>query len=172
MISILQDPVLPTDLLRSIVRLLPAFDGNQQHDAQELLNHLLTNLQEVKPPPPKVEPAVAASSADDKKLKKNKHLHQQQPQHLGSTPNLVHSLDANGSVESNPLLGSKSATPPPPLPTNFIKENFVGVGVRRIKCLECESSTYSKEEFNTIQVESLSLLDFLYSSWFLAFVLP
>lgn len=148
-----KDPVLPTDLLRSIVRLLPAFDGNQQHDAQELLNHLLTNLQEVKPPPPKVELAVA-SSADDKKLKKNKHLHQQQQQqqHLGSTPNLVHSLDANGSVESNPLLGSKSASPPPPLPTNFIKDNFVGVGVRRIKCLECESSTYSKEEFNTIQV--------------------
>ena len=134
---------------------MPAFDGNQQHDAQELLNHLLTNLQEVKPPHLKVELAVA-SSADDKKLKKNKHLHQQQQQqpHLGSTPNLVHSLDANGSVESNPLLGSKSASPPPPLPTNFIKDNFVGVGVRRIKCLECESSTYSKEEFNTIQVKN------------------
>jgi ubiquitin carboxyl-terminal hydrolase 1 len=143
-----KDPVLPTDLLHSIVRLLPAFDGNQQHDAQELLNHLLTNLQDVKLPSPKAD-LQASSPADDKKFKKSKHLNQQQ---LGSTPNLVNSLDANGSVESHRLLGNKSPTPPPPLPTNFIKDNFVGVGVRRIKCLECESSTYSKEEFNTIQV--------------------
>ena len=140
--------MLPTDLLRSIVRLLPAFEGNQQHDAQELLNHLLTNLQDVKLPTPKLElpqASTSSSPADEKKLKKNKQ------QQLGSTPNLIHSLDANGSLESHRLQGSK-CPPPPPLPTNFIKDNFVGVGVRRIKCLECESSTYSKEEFNTIQV--------------------
>jgi ubiquitin C-terminal hydrolase len=145
---------VPTDLLRSIVSLLPAFEGNQQHDAQELLNHLLTNLQDVKLPTPKLELPQAhssSSSADEKKLKKNKHQQQQ----LGSTPNLVNSLDANGSLDSHRLQGGKSP-PPPPLPTNFIKDNFVGVGVRRIKCLECESSTYSKEEFNTIQVIQLN----------------
>ena len=156
--------MLPQDLLRSIVRLLPAFEGNQQQDAQELLVHLLTNLQEVKLPAPKLD--QAPSPGDEKKLKKNKH-HQQQI-NTGSSPNLMHSLDVNGSLEklrgsgggvnsnsttNKPNSNSRSnnsSTPLPPI--NFIKENFVGVGVRRIKCLECESSTYSKEEFNTIHI--------------------
>jgi len=141
-----KDPVLPQDLLRSIVRLLPTFEGNQQQDAQELLVHLLTNLQEIKLPT--LKPEQAPSPGDDKKLKKK------QQQNSGSTPNLVHSMEANGSLDKqrcNLSTSGRSSMPTLP-PVNFIKENFVGVGVRRIKCLECESSTYSKEEFNTIHI--------------------
>ena len=35
---------------------------------------------------------------------------------------------------------------------NFVKDNFVGVGVMRTKCLECEASTYTKETFTNIDI--------------------
>ena len=38
---------------------------------------------------------------------------------------------------------------------NFVKDNFVGVGVMRTKCLECEGSTYTKETFTNIDIPIL-----------------
>ena len=38
---------------------------------------------------------------------------------------------------------------------NFVKDNFVGIGVMRTKCLECESSTYTKETFTNIDIPIL-----------------
>jgi ubiquitin carboxyl-terminal hydrolase 1 len=38
---------------------------------------------------------------------------------------------------------------------NFVKDNFVGVGVMRTKCLECEASTYTKETFTNIDIPIL-----------------
>ena len=35
---------------------------------------------------------------------------------------------------------------------NFVKDNFVGIGVMRTKCLECEASTYTKETFTNIDI--------------------
>ena len=39
--------------------------------------------------------------------------------------------------------------------SNFVKDNFVGVGVMRTKCLECEASTYTKETFTNIDIPIL-----------------
>ena len=38
---------------------------------------------------------------------------------------------------------------------NFVKDNFVGIGVMRTKCLECEASTYTKETFTNIDIPIL-----------------
>ena len=38
---------------------------------------------------------------------------------------------------------------------NFVKDNFVGVGVMRTKCLECEASTYTKETFTNLDIPIL-----------------
>merc|ERR1719342_655770 len=40
---------------------------------------------------------------------------------------------------------------------NFVKDNFVGIGVMRTKCLECESSTYTKETFTNIDIPILGV---------------
>ena len=39
--------------------------------------------------------------------------------------------------------------------SNFVKDNFVGIGVMRTKCLECEASTYTKETFTNIDIPIL-----------------
>ncbi len=43
--------------------------------------------------------------------------------------------------------------------SNFVKDNFVGIEVMRTKCLECESSTYKKEEFTNIGVPIMCVDD-------------
>jgi len=141
-----KDPVLPTALLQSVGRLCPFFEGNQQQDAHELLVTLITHLQDVKlgPDLPKQEPNSASSSEDKKSKKKN--------QQNGSTSNLINTVDAPtlNEPERNGLLSDR--TEPVSPPPNFVKDNFVGIGVMRTKCLECESSTYKKEEFTNIDI--------------------
>ena len=134
-------------MLQSIGRIYPYFEGNQQQDAHELLVTLLTYLQDVKitgglkpeqaspPLPPPVE---------EKKSKKK-------PPQNGSTTSLINALDANGHIGTekpglSQLKDTLSST------CNFVKEKFVGVGVMKTKCLECECSTYKKEEFTNIDI--------------------
>ena len=149
-----REPVLPSALLHSIGRLCPLFEGNQQQDAHELLVTLLTSLQDVQlpeatPPPPSLaQPPDSHDSGTTievvslncntrfsaKKSSKKKEAEsnqQQQPQNGLSKLSL--------SDES----------------VNFVKDNFVGVGVMRTKCLECEGSTYTKETFTNIDIPIL-----------------
>jgi len=137
-----KDPVLPSALLQSVGRLCPLFEGNQQQDAHELLVTLLTHLQDVKVNTDLTKPEP--SPPEDKKSKKKSQLN-------GSTSNLIHSLDAN-AINGSDKLGFMESTSSPPRTANFVKDNFVGVGVMRTKCLECESSTYKKEEFTNIDI--------------------
>ena len=140
---IVQDPVLPSALLQSIGRLYPLFEGNQQQDAHELLVTLLTHLQDVKITGD-LKPEVLPPPAEDKKSKKKN-------QQNGSTNNLINALDANchNGTEKPGLSELKDTIPNP---CNFVKDKFVGIGVMRTKCLECECSTYKKEEFTNIDI--------------------
>jgi len=137
-----REPVLPSALLHSIGRLCPLFEGNQQQDAHELLVTLLTSLQdvqlpEVTPPPPSLpqppdsHDSVSAKKTTKKKEAESSQQQQQQPQ--------------NGLSK----LSLSDET------VNFVKDNFVGLGVMRTKCLECEASTYTKETFTNIDIPIL-----------------
>jgi len=130
-----REPVLPSALLHSIGRLCPLFEGNQQQDAHELLVTLLTSLQDVQlpeapasalPPPPE------ALDSSAKKTNKKK--------------------DASDPPAPQNGLSKLSLSEET---VNFVKDNFVGVGVMRTKCLECEASTYTKETFTNIDIPIL-----------------
>jgi len=125
-----REPVLPSALLHSIGRLCPLFEGNQQQDAHELLVTLLNSLQDVKVPDPVSATSVQSLPGEGKKLSKKK-------------PELAH----NGL--------SKLSLTEEVAAVNFFKENFVGIGVMRTKCLECEASTYTKEQFTNIDIPIL-----------------
>jgi len=144
-----KDPVLPSALLQSIGRLCPLFEGNQQQDAHELLVTLLTHLQDVKVLGDLPAQEASPHLPEDKKSRKKQGQ-------SGSNPNLIHSLEANNGVngaEKVSLADRKDASLQQPTPSvNFVKDNFVGIGVMRTKCLECESSTYKKEEFTNIDI--------------------
>jgi len=142
-----KDPVLPTALLQSIGRLCPLFEGNQQQDAHELLVTLFTHLQDVKVPGdlPKTDSSPPLQQEEKKSKKKP-------AQSVGgSTPNLIQSLESNSEngIEKPGFSNLKDAKL---VSGNFVKHNFVGIGVMRTKCLECESSTYKKEEFTNIDI--------------------
>lgn len=167
-----KDPVLPSALLQSIGRLCPLFEGNQQQDAHELLVTLLTHLQDVKvacpPESPRPESQLSQHNADEshhqQRPKPAKKKNQQQnggstaslllTQHDGSSSSLLNGIDKAASQQT--IDRKEKPSPPPPLLAtacpNFVKENFVGVGVMRTKCLECESSTFKKEEFTNIDI--------------------
>lgn len=121
-----REPVLPSALLHSIGRLCPLFEGNQQQDAHELLVTLLTSLQDVRIPE-----SDSHSQPDGKKLKKK------EAERENGTANGVSRLSLSDDT------------------VNFVKDNFVGVGVMRTKCLECEASTYTKETFTNIDIPIL-----------------
>ena len=156
---------MPSALLQSIGRLCPHFEGNQQQDAHELLVTLLTHLQDDKVACPESPPRPASQLSQhnpEERTKPSKKKNQQQ--NGGSTTNLSHTQDATSTLNGidkaasqqqpqQPTLERKDkASPPPLLCPNFVKENFVGVGVMRTKCLECESSTFKKEEFTNIDI--------------------
>jgi Ubiquitin carboxyl-terminal hydrolase len=114
------------------------------------------------PESPRPESQLSQHSWEERPPKPSKKKNQQNG---GSTTNLSHTqLDAtsqNGidktasSSQPSAAAERKDKTSPPPPPSlgpNFVKENFVGVGVRRTKCLECESSTFKKEEFTNIDI--------------------
>jgi ubiquitin carboxyl-terminal hydrolase 1 len=175
--------VLPSALLQSIGRLCPLFEGNQQQDAHELLVTLLTHLQDVKvscPPPaadpPRPDSQLSHHGADEpplRPLKPPKKKNQQQNGGSGlsaaaANNSLSHTqqdaVDGIDRATSQQTLDRKEKSSPPPpaaqskIPAavpNFVKENFVGVGVMRTKCLECESSTFKKEEFTNIDIPIL-----------------
>jgi len=133
-----REPVLPSALLHSIGRLCPLFEGNQQQDAHELLVTLLTSLQDVRLPEQGVSGAgmekglgsEGNGGAEGKKSSKKKE-------------------SENGTQNGISKLSLSEET------VNFVKDNFVGVGVMRTKCLECEASTYTKETFTNIDIPIL-----------------
>jgi len=130
-----REPVLPSALLHSIGRLCPLFEGNQQQDAHELLVTLLTSLQDVRLPEIQSQSQdkhESHAANDVKKSRKHKDAE-------NGTQNGISKLSLS---ESEPV-------------NNFVKDNFVGVGVMRTKCLECEASTYTKETFTNIDIPIL-----------------
>jgi len=135
-----REPVLPSALLQSIGRLCPLFEGNQQQDAHELLVTLLTSLQDVQLPEQPVPTPVtipAPDPSDAKKLMKKK------------------DGGGGGGVETGGAQNGLSKLTLSEDTANFVKDNFVGVGVMRTKCLECEASTYTKETFTNIDIPIL-----------------
>lgn len=131
-----REPVLPSALLHSIGRLCPLFEGNQQQDAHELLVTLLTSLQDVKVPDSSSSLQSLPGDGNKKSIKKK----EQSLEGVGggsSTQNGISKLSLNEET------------------FNFVKENFVGLGVMRTKCLECEASTYTKEQFTNIDIPIL-----------------
>lgn len=130
-----REPVLPSALLHSIGRLCPLFEGNQQQDAHELLVTLLTSLQDVQLPDqsPQLQPSLGSlpDTSDAKKSTNKK------------------GEGAPGAQNGFSKLTLSEET------VNFVKDNFVGVGVMRTKCLECEGSTYTKETFTNIDIPIL-----------------
>lgn len=130
-----REPVLPSALLHSIGRLCPLFEGNQQQDAHELLVTLLTSLQDVQlPEPPGLPPpSLGSLSEGGDGAKKSTKKKETDP----GTQNGFSKLTLSDET------------------VNFVKDNFVGVGVMRTKCLECEGSTYTKETFTNIDIPIL-----------------
>lgn len=136
--------MLPSALLQSVGRLCPLFEGNQQQDAHELLVTLLTHLQDVRVSPDLTKSQPSPPLQEEKKSKKKAQLN-------GSTTNILHSVDAN-QVNGSDKLGSTESKQTSMRTANFVKDNFVGIGVMRTKCLECECSTFKKEEFTNIDI--------------------
>jgi len=130
-----REPVLPSALLHSIGRLCPLFEGNQQQDAHELLVTLLTSLQDVQLPeaPPGLPPPSLGSLSECGEAKKSTKKKESE----------------SGTQNGFSKLSLSDET------VNFVKDNFVGVGVMRTKCLECEGSTYTKETFTNIDIPIL-----------------
>lgn len=131
-----REPVLPSALLHSIGRLCPLFEGNQQQDAHELLVTLLTSLQDVQlpePPPGLPPPSLGSLSECGDGAKKSTKKKESE----------------SGTQNGFSKLSLSDET------VNFVKDNFVGVGVMRTKCLECEGSTYTKETFTNIDIPIL-----------------
>jgi len=125
-----REPVLPSALLHSIGRLCPLFEGNQQQDAHELLVTLLTSLQDIRIPE---SDGQSHNNTEGKKLKKK------EAERENGSQNGISRLSLSDEAVN----------------LNFVKENFVGVGVMRTKCLECEASTYTKETFTNIDIPIL-----------------
>jgi len=131
-----REPVLPSALLHSIGRLCPLFEGNQQQDAHELLVTLLTSLQDVRLPE---IPPVLQDKPDIQTHIEGKKSRKKDTDHNNTTQNGLSKLSINSDETVH----------------NFVKDNFVGIGVMRTKCLECESSTYTKETFTNIDIPIL-----------------
>ena len=66
--------------------------------------------------------------------------------HVAASPSPSAS-NGQSSRNSSPAPPSASTTLP-----NFVKENFVGKSVMRMRCLECEASTFCTENFTYIDV--------------------
>ena len=153
-----REPVLPSALLHSIGRLCPLFEGNQQQDAHELLVTLLTSLQDVRLPeiaPLSQTDRHESHAANDGKLDKTVTL----PLLCIISDNILFSVkksrkhkDAENGTQNGV---SKLSLSESESMSNFVKDNFVGVGVMRTKCLECEASTYTKETFTNIDIPIL-----------------
>ena len=151
-----REPVLPSALLHSIGRLCPLFEGNQQQDAHELLVTLLTSLQdvqlpEVTPPPPSLpQPPDSHDSGTIFQAYEDPLFNMT----LVSAKKSTKKKEAESSQQQQPQNGlSKLSLSDETV--NFVKDNFVGVGVMRTKCLECEASTYTKETFTNIDIPIL-----------------
>lgn len=148
-----REPVLPSALLHSIGRLCPLFEGNQQQDAHELLVTLLTSLQDVRLP--EIQPVSQdkhdSHAVNDGKLENSVTHADYNAIFLSVKKSRKHKDAENGTqngVSKLSLSESESVG-------NFVKDNFVGVGVMRTKCLECEASTYTKETFTNIDIPIL-----------------
>ena len=148
-----REPVLPSALLHSIGRLCPLFEGNQQQDAHELLVTLLTSLQDVRLP--EIQPVSQdkhdSHAVNDGKLENSVTHADYNAIFLSVKKSRKHKDAENGTqngVSKLSLSESESVG-------NFVKDNFVGIGVMRTKCLECEASTYTKETFTNIDIPIL-----------------
>ena len=152
-----REPVLPSALLHSIGRLCPLFEGNQQQDAHELLVTLLTSLQdvqlpEVTPPPPSLpQPPDSHDSGTIFQAYVDSLFNMT----LVSAKKSTKKKEAESSQQQQQPQNGLSKLSLSDETVNFVKDNFVGVGVMRTKCLECEASTYTKETFTNIDIPIL-----------------
>ncbi|XP_054280513.1 ubiquitin carboxyl-terminal hydrolase 1-like isoform X1 [Macrosteles quadrilineatus] len=156
------EPYQPEIFLTALREVNPIFEGNQQHDAHELLVCLVDTMRETcrqlcelherqrciipQPPPPTcpLPPAKSSFSSNVRKSLK-----------LGKTKsNGV--LDKKNPLNDGPLICEQPLTQNdeegPRVANNFISEDFEGVMLLYTTCLECERTSQLSESFIDISV--------------------
>lgn len=154
------EPFHPHLFLQSLRDVNPIFEGNQQHDAHELLVCLLDNIRETccqlrqaasvsavtTAPPPPLPPVKQSWS---RQVRKSLSIGRQGRGKGENDSRGIESIAQNGDCCTNGVDYEEESTA---VGHNFISEHFEGVSLLRTTCLECEQVTQRKETFCDICV--------------------
>uniref|UniRef100_A0A1B6MTU9 USP domain-containing protein n=1 Tax=Graphocephala atropunctata TaxID=36148 RepID=A0A1B6MTU9_9HEMI len=155
------EPYQPEVFLTALREVNSIFEGNQQHDAHELLVCLLDNIREtcrqlsqlserqrcIIPPQPPCPLPPAKSSSFTSNVRKSLKLGRAKSNGVYDKKHTIDGPLING--ETNLITNEEEV---PRVGHNFISEDFQGVTLLRTTCLECEQVTERKETFCDICV--------------------
>lgn len=157
------DSCQPSGFLQALIDVNSLYHGNQQQDAHELLVNLLDilretcdmlarqaeNQPETLPDPVENETSnsIGKSWTARRSRKKGKEVAKKKNSKESEINGVSNESDEHSSVENVPVDKPKKA-----VGYNFVSEDFGGVSLLRMKCLECETVTERKEPFYDICV--------------------